>query len=388
MKKSFMAVYSSIEYYPPSLNALTNLSIIFDKISILSRNVKPLQWQYANHIENIQSGKFTDIRQTEVNPLHKKIFSFLLFTWNMLLVLRKNKPDLVILYDTLPTLSYYLVKNFIGYKPLLWYHNHDVVEEQLLKPYTIIWAAWKAEKKLFKDIDIFSLPAEVRKKYFPLHKLKGEYHFIPNLPSKIFYTQFYQPKKSPDTCINLLYQGTISEGHGLKTIITKVIGKKIANKTITLTLIGLCTETYKQTLLDLAKQANVGQYLFIQGAFPYNNLPAQTIKYDIGLAIHEPVNVNFITAGTASNKIYEYAALGLPVVLYDNIHYKESLGKYTWATFTNLSEQSLFECIEKIISDYENISAQAHKDFIDKLNFETYFLPVIEEVKQKLAIGS
>ncbi len=378
-----MAVYSSIEFYPPSLNALTSIITHFGKISILSRNVKSLQWDYKTNVENIQSGDFTDIRDAEKKPMLWKIYSFILFTWNMWKNLQKEKPALIILYDPIPMLSYYLIRNFIGHKYLLWYHNHDVADKKTIRKYTIAWWAIHAEQNLFKYIDIFTLPAEIRKQYFPLHHLKGKYFFIPNMPAKSFYNKFYLVKSLHNLqSINLLYQGSIGDGHGLKNIIQNCIGKEVAGKKIILTLIGWISNDYKNSLLNLA--ANNQEYLFIHSLITYAKLPLETRKHHIGLAIHEPVNLNFSTAGTASNKIYEYAALGLPIILYDNIHYRGNLSQYEWAFFTDLSEKSMSDCIEKIIANYEYLSQKAHEDFETHLNFETYFNPVIEEVMEQI----
>ena len=80
------------------------------------------------------------------------------------------------------------------------------------------------------------------------------------------------------------------------------------------------------------------------------------------------------TLGTASNKIYEYAALGLPVILYDNDHFREILGKFEWAFFTDTSTASLKTCLENIIADYPRLSRQASEDFSKQLSFEHYFV--------------
>lgn len=384
IKKAFMVVYSSIEFYPPSLNALTNIVAHFSKISILSRNVKSLQWDYAPNVENIQSGDFTDIRDAEKKPLYWKIYSFLLFTWNMLRTLQKEKPTLVILYDSIPTLSYYLVRSFVGHKYLLWYHNHDVLELSKTKKYTIAWAASLAEKRIFTEIDIFSLPAQDRKEHFPLEKLKGHYFFIPNVPAKSFYNQFYHLKTVKDKTIKLIFQGTIAKGHGLEEVIKYILPTIIADKTFELNLKGLISDDYKNELLQLAVTNKVEKQIVFHGFGAYQDVPRIASACHIGIAVHKGTDVMNKTLGTSSNKIYEYAAVGLPILLFDNQHFREYLGKYEWAFFTDTSEKSLLDCIEKIIVNYEYLSQKAHENFESNLNFETYFTPVIQEVMQKI----
>ena len=84
----------------------------------------------------------------------------------------------------------------------------------------------------------------------------------------------------------------------------------------------------------------------------------------------------------ANGDAARFAALGLPVILYDTPHYREHLEQYSWAFFTDLSENSLIECIEKIIENYEEISAQAHKNFIEMLNFDVYFEKVYNKITE------
>ncbi len=379
-----MAVYSSIEFYPPSLNALTSIITHFGKISILSRNVKSLQWDYKTNVENIQSGDFTNIRDAEKKPMYWKIYSFILFTWNMWKTLQKEKPALVILYDPIPIISYYLIYNFISQKPLLWYHNHDVLELSKTKKYTIAWAAALAEKLIFEQLDFFSLPAQDRKQYFPLEKLKGKYFYIPNVPAKSFYNQFYKSKTVKGKTIKLIFQGTIAKGHGLEEIIKHILPIIIADRNFELNLKGLISDNYKNELLQLSVANKVENQVIFHGFGAYQDVPRIASECQVGIAIHKGTDVMNKTLGTSSNKIYEYAAVGLPILLFDNQHFRGHLGKYQWAFFTDVSEKSLLDCIEKIIANYEYLSQKAHEDFESHLNFETYFNPVLDEIMQEI----
>ena len=80
----------------------------------------------------------------------------------------------------------------------------------------------------------------------------------------------------------------------------------------------------------------------------------------------------------ASNKIYEYAASGLPVFYYDDEHYKKYLSVYPWALPVNLSMQSIHKAISFARSNYSELSAKALKDFRTRLNFGAVYKPVME----------
>jgi hypothetical protein len=79
------------------------------------------------------------------------------------------------------------------------------------------------------------------------------------------------------------------------------------------------------------------------------------------------------TLGTASNKIYEYAACGLPILVYDNQQFRKYLSNYKWVVFTDGSVDSINTSIKHIVDNYIELSTQARKDFDLFFNFEKYF---------------
>jgi hypothetical protein len=87
-----------------------------------------------------------------------------------------------------------------------------------------------------------------------------------------------------------------------------------------------------------------------------------------------------VTLGTASNKLYEYAALGLPVLYLGREHFNRYLGLYPWAVPVELSPESITRAIAGIMSRFAYYSASAHESFAKELNFERYFAPVIQEL--------
>src|SRR5690606_23526552 len=109
----------------------------------------------------------------------------------------------------------------------------------------------------------------------------------------------------------------------------------------------------------------------------YAELPKITANAHVGIAVNIPDNIMYATGGTASNKIYEYAAVGLPIFYYDNVHYKNHLSKFKWAIPTDLSTNQLSQQIEYIKREYKILSEAALEDFESDLNFENSFKPVL-----------
>ena len=154
-----VAIYYHPEAYPPTLNAIEELSASFDTIEIVYRpNIKG-SWIYPGNVTKITSGSFILARDQETSSPINKILFFKRFTSDLLRSCRKKKPSCILLYDSLALLSYYLIRHLISFEHKVWYHNHDVLEKKLIRKYSLSWFAYKAESAFINKLDIFSLPA-------------------------------------------------------------------------------------------------------------------------------------------------------------------------------------------------------------------------------------
>jgi len=179
----------------------------------------------------------------------------------------------------------------------------------------------------------------------------------------------------------LVYQGAICAEHGLEEIIS-LLPFTIHGKRLSLTIFGHINDKYRLFLTDLAIRYKVKDRLHFKNRVAYQELPQHTTQHHIGIAINKPSSINYETAGTASNKIYEYAALGLPIIYHGSPHYIKHLKPYDWAFATDLSNESLLAILEEISANYQKLSRMARHDFETTLNFESFFekIPVIEHV--------
>jgi glycosyltransferase involved in cell wall biosynthesis len=370
-----IAIYSHPDYYPPTLSAVENLSSSYDKIFILHRNVHGLGWKYPSNVELLASGNQFSVHELESAGFLKKMVWYLAFTRKMFWTFRKYKPDTFLISDYLCILAYRLISPFVHKPRVLWYHNHDVAEEKYIKRYSLSWLSWKSEKWLFPKLQIFSLPAVERKVCFPMNLLNGMFFFLPNFPSVLIYKSGIDEDKINNSVYRILFQGSIGPLHGLEELIP-LLKEKISGKELRLVLKGFIRTDYLDQLKAIACTHEVADRLSYIGPTNYLEVIENARTCHIGIGIHKKTDVMNKTLGTASNKIYEYAALGLPVVLYDNDHFRETLEQYKWAFFTNTEPESFRECLQRIISDYSSLSKQAFEDFSSKLSYEHYFEPV------------
>jgi len=371
--KFVVSIFGHPEFYPPTLNALRELSKNADEIFLLGRNVRPTEWKYPENVNVILTGHFMTVKKVQEANFFLKFLFFFQFTIKFYKLLIRHRPEWVLCYDAIPLLSFRIARLFISSPPKLWYHNHDVMKMEDMKKFSVGWMAVRSEKNFFNKVDIFSLPALERKQFFPLHKLKGVLFHLPNFPSTTFYKQFNSKREVLDE-LNLLYQGTICKDHGIEELMD-FISK--SNQKIKLSLIGNIESNYKEKLISLSKKLGIEEDVKLYKPVSYAELPKITANAHVGIAVNIPENIMYATGGTASNKIYEYAAVGLPIFYYDNEHYKKHLSKFKWAIPTDLSTEQLSKQIEFIKKDYKNLSEAALKDFESDLNFENSFKPLL-----------
>ena len=190
--------------------------------------------------------------------------------------------------------------------------------------------------RLFAKLDFFSYPATERKQYYPIQRVKRACFVIPNFPALSFYRPYAWPKKIGAE-IKLIYQGALGRGHGFENLI-RFLRFDVRGKPLHLILKGWIVGDYKRELLQLATESGVSSKVSFADFGSYRSVPELASTCTVGLAIFTGTDVMNQTLGTASNKVYEYAAVGLPVILFDTAHFREHLGSGQWAFFTDLTE--------------------------------------------------
>jgi glycosyltransferase involved in cell wall biosynthesis len=371
-KNLVCAIYNHPEAYPPTLNAITELSRIYDRLYLIYRPNLQDQWQYPENVTLIRSGSPISTGEQAGLSAIKKALIFFSYGFIFFKTCVKYKPRTILVYDPISLFCYHHFRKFLRFKHLIWYHNHDVAEPDSIKKYSIAWWAARSERSTFKFLSIFSLPSVEREKYFDLASFKGKYFYLPNYPSAVFYSQFASIHPPADQT-RLIYQGSISRDHGMEQIMDYI---HKSTKKINLLVIGNVEAPYKEFLVNLSQELQIEKNFELRKPVNYGQLPQVTMSANIGLAISKPTSIIYSTGGTASNKIYEYAACGLPVLYFDSDHYRHYLDKFSWALATDLSHDNLCKQIEYVQLHYEKLSADAIRDFKTNLNFEKVFKPL------------
>lgn len=367
-----ISIYIHPDFYPPTINAINNLAEHCNELIVITRNNCKEDFPTGDNITFIKIGSYITPYEFELKSITIKLFTFLKFTFKVLQFSLSNKTSLIINYDPIPLFSFYLINWMLSCKIKKWYHNHDIPEISSNNKYSIGWFAAKFEQMGLKKMNYFTLPSNERLEYYPNLSSETIYNLIPNYPSLKIYNKPQKINIENVEIIKIIYQGSIGKGHAIEEIIL-LLKKQISNKKLKLVLKGPVREQYKKNLDDIAIANNVEKNLDWIGVGLYKDLQAITKTCHIGIAIYKGTDVMNKTLGTASNKIYEYAACGLPILVFDNEQFRKYLSKYKWVVFTDGSIESMQSSIKYIIDNYNELSTQARKDFEQYFNFDNYF---------------
>lgn len=369
-----IAIYNEAVLYPPTVSMIHMMAKRFAKVHVL-------EVVSANHEDDVYP---ENVIQHRIVRMTKSKFSKGLTLLAFVNAFRKLKnllqPAVVLSYDPVATIPMYLFSSGGNKRRFHWYHNHDIIDEKNRKGISVLRIASFFEKWNIAKTNLFTIPSVERFNYYKIDRNDPRYQVLPNFPSLHFFDQLPLPDP-PVSEIVLLYQGNISEGHGIEELLSW-LPFRVAGKQIKLFLIGFIRPAYKMYIESKIKERNIEQYVTLAEKVTFSNLPSVSRKCHIGLAMYTKTDVMNATLGTASNKIYEYTATGLPFIYFANPHFESYLKNMPWAIGTDLSFTSMENAIQKIVERYEELSQLAKSSFRERYNYENAMdaiWPALEE---------
>lgn len=379
LQRVVVAIYIDPDFYPPTINAILNLAELYKEVIVISRNNAICDYVYPSNVRLKKIGKYCPVREMEKQNVLEKGFYFLNFVLNLHRYIRSKRTNLVLLYDSIALYGFFLGKSVVRKnEKIIWYHNHDMPLKSLTNQFSVGGLAAKYETKGMQYISFFSLPSKERIQSYPEIKDSIPIFIIPNYPSLKVYDSL-PVKYKKEGVLRIIFQGFIGSGLCLEEVI-ELLPQKINGNTLYLVLKGSVKDEYKSYLNSLAEKFHVTDQLIWVPIGPYYKVLEITSSCNIGLGINRNDDIISKTLGTASNKIYEYAASGLPVLLPDTKQYRMYLEKYEWGFFTTGTPDSIKQNLEVISQNLPHLGKAARSDFEQKLNFENVFSNVLKKV--------
>lgn len=154
----------------------------------------------------------------------------------------------------------------------------------------------------------------------------------------------------------ILYQGGFSVGRGLEVCVGAV-----ANLPDDVHLVLLGYGPLRESLLEWAHDAGVGDRVHVVDAVPPEELMQWTASADVGLMPYQPVSRNNLYA--LPNKIFEYTTAGLPIVVSDLPELRSiALGAGCGAVYDPFDSVSLSGALGQVLADL-NSYRDASRDY-------------------------
>jgi glycosyltransferase involved in cell wall biosynthesis len=383
VKKSIgILIYANPDYYPPTINAVHLLSEHFDVI-LIARNQEPAYWQYPTNVKVHRLGQYASQWEGAQASTGAKLWEYVNFVTQARYLLRN--VSLIYAYDAFAYTAAYLCSLWQPKAIPLIYHNHDLTGEFPLSSLS----GWvqRGERRWVHKANLVVFPSQERACLFQkLIKLNSQPMIIPNFPRKSFFRMYDEWKNLVLTRFQkrqILLQGSISVKASMLELIDSL---SLLDKCVELKLVGWIREEEQKLMRDFIVQKNAGERVRYFKLVPYNELPSHTWMASLGVCLYKKMDVNHQTMGTASNKIYEYAACGLPVIVSDQPNYREHLASESWVRFADPDDpQSIASAVQDILRDfgqYQAMCLAARKAFEEKYNYESAFFPLLSKIKE------
>ncbi len=208
------------------------------------------------------------------------------------------------------------------------------------------------------------------------------YHVVFNCPRLRTRTPGFDVKRQlgiPDSAITLAYMGGIGKMNCLEEAILALAEVP----QVYFLIWGWAEKSYVASLKLLASQWGVEKRVLFLGQI--NEAKWETLdSCDIGYCVYRPEKLRLVHAATASNKLMESLASGLPVITRGTADFKDIVEKYqaglclaelsTAAIVTTLRSLANNPMLRKRMGDN---GVRAHREF---LNYEYQFAPVVKAI--------
>ncbi len=375
------AIFSDPMIYPPTMNAA----------AILAENGFEIDIFGMHYNSGDLIAPATGVRINYLGELRKGLqfrIDFIKFCAKVSRAALSNRYEWIFSYNMTGVIPGFLAARLLGSNWL--YHNHD------MSPVSQVWGFYpflkKAENWTSRRANLVVFPQKERADLFTeTSRLVNAPLIVWNGPRKnwtqgdILEPEILEFRRRCGQVV--IYQGGLNWMRGLRRVIQSMPHWDIPAGLLLVGGAGL-QPSFTEDATSLARSLGVENRLLIKPIIPYHELPKFTKACDIGLGVMATAEddpcLNIQHLAGASNKLVEYMACGLPVVVPATEAYRDFVEeKGIGVLADNRSPQTLAAGLNKLLSNLslqKEISARAKKVFESTLNYDVQFQPVLDVV--------
>jgi glycosyltransferase involved in cell wall biosynthesis len=371
--------YGNPDYYPPMINAATVLEDHKITQHIVCTDFTTPLWQQAP-IEYPEGTRITRITRRWQNSL-LNYADFCL----QVLRLTDRRSDWITAYDMHAFLPARLTAWLLN-KRLL-YHSHDYVENSAkLLPNAFVIKQF--ERSFARTADIVVVPDRERASVMARElKLKTEPLIVansaltaPDTRNSQLQVILRQLGKSFDKIV--FRPGRVGRGHAIDVTIRSM--PMWDNPQWGFVVMGPGEESDKRWLEQVAAEVGVSDRFVLLPAVSYTQVLDFTSGATLGHGLYEPVHFNHRYPTLASNKIMEYIAAGLPLLLSTSKGNQALVDRYHNGLIVPPdSPRAIAAAVNRILGSdalADQLAAGSRRAFRDEFNYEHQYRPVIERL--------
>jgi glycosyltransferase involved in cell wall biosynthesis len=296
--------------------------------------------------------------------------------------LGRRAADLYIGHDMHGFLPAWLLSRW--YRRPLVYHCHELVDgSSALSPGGRAVLAF--QRRFARTADLVIAPDEERAAI-----MKSDLE-LPSLPFVAVNSPVRWPKSAGHRLQNalaarghrfrqvVLRQGSIGPSHAIETTIQSI--PDWADERWGFVALGRGSAQYLGHLHNLAERYGVAERFVTLPPVSYDEVTQFTGGADLGHALYCPIDSNTRFSTTASNKLLEYMAAGLPVLVSDRPGLRAFVEKHQCGLAVDESSpESIAMAVNTVLGDpnlAQRFGAAGAMAFEAELNYERQFAPVL-----------
>lgn len=177
----------------------------------------------------------------------------------------------------------------------------------------------------------------------------------------------------------VLRQGRVGPGHALEATVRSLPYWQRSDWG--LAILGGGDPAFATHLHQLAAKLHVeGQVAFL-APVAYDEVAQFTVGADLGHGLYEPAHINNLYIATASNKLMEYMAAGLPLLVSDRPGLRDLVARYDCGVVADESDpESIASAINQLLANPEQarlMGNNGRRAFADVFCYEKQFAPVL-----------
>ncbi len=374
-----LVLYANPDYYPPTRNAVSILSEYF-QVEVVCRNVgeRVAQWPFGVSIERIGAGDSENQRRA-ANAI-SKILELRGFMAAVRRAIARVRPAVIYAHDS-HAFCAALSARRIRTTPVI-FQLHELPEIDALPLRSL--QTWVIRRALRETAAANLMVFPERRRAEIWMGAAADHRsplIVPNCSTLRFTPDGYDVARMIDhrwAAKKALYLGAVGEDNGHREAVRALA---FVPPNVSLEIVGNADPEFVVELARTADASGTRQRLSLTGFVEHARLVDQASDMALGLCLYKPVHRNWEFSGSATNKLFEYAALGLPVVVPDRASYREFLAAETWVAYADPSDaHSIARAIEFVLTDrrrYSEMSMAARRAFETRFNYEHVFDPVL-----------